>query len=146
MNYYKESIIITLEIVFTICIIILSYRIWNNFNINEYNIAQIKDKTRTEQLYTNNKELILHNISKKKNDTKLLLKLDKEQLNRVEEAYLNINNITYNLKKMEFNEKEEHCYYEIRNINFNEYETIKYHYFIETNNDILNYEFTIETI
>ena len=97
-------------------------------------------------MYTNNKELILHNISKKKNDTKLLLKLDKEQLNRVEEAYLNINNITYNLKKMEFNEKEEHCYYEIRNINFNEYETIKYHYFIETNNDILNYEFTIETI
>lgn len=147
MNYYKECIKLTLEIALAIYIIIFGYAIWDNYDNKDYYIAQTNNNTREVQIYMESNNLILHNVSKKQNNTKLILKIDKKELDNISESYLTFETNKYNLKELNYKIKDNYHYYEIENINFNKYETKNYIYNIElSNNELLDYEFYIEII
>ena len=147
MNYYRECIKLTLEIGLAIYIIIFGHAVWNNFDQTSYQIAQTNENTREVQIYTEAKNIILHNVAKKENNTKLILKVDKLEFENITTTELTLNNARYNLKDLEYNENGKYYFFEMQNIIFDKHETLTYDYSIEIDdNKLLDYEFIIETI
>lgn len=147
MNYYRECVKLTLEIGIAIYIIIFGYAVWNNFDQTSYRIAQINENTREVEVYTESKKLILHNISKNKNKTKLILRVDKKEFDKISKSELTIDDTKYNLKDLECKQNDKYYFVEMQNIIFDKHETLIYNYYINnTDNILLDYEFIIETI
>lgn len=164
MNFYKEFILITLEIAFSIFIMIFGYTIWDNFDQTNYNTAKYYDNIEYYEIYLedtgedisllkeeNNTEyakLYLHNISNKNNNTLLTFKINKENTNLINNTIIKIEDKYYEINKLNYKEDENYYYFILENINFNSYETKEYNIKVllkeEQYNTInyIDYEFT----
>lgn len=161
MNFYKEFILTTLEICFAIFIIIFGYKIWNNFDQSEFEIAKYYDKFNETEILIEDYEhivsfinddnvkktkLYMHNIDEKNISKNLLLKIDKDNTNIKDSIILLINNDYYELNKMEVKEDDYYYYFILDKISFEGYETKEYEVKIllkdkNLNKNILGYEF-----
>ena len=113
-----------------------------NFDLNNYKTAILNDNTKNIEILNENNTLYVHNISKNNNETKLMIKVDKNVLINTEEFILEINNETYNLKELDCGSDEKYNYYDLYNIDFNSYETKNYNYnIIKSDKDLIEYEF-----
>ena len=142
MENIKEFFDIIFEMCIAIFIIIFGYAIWDNFDLNNYKTAILNDNTKNIEILNENNTLYVHNISKNNNETKLMIKVDKNVLINTEEFILEINNETYNLKELDCGSDEKYNYYDLYNIDFNSYETKNYNYnIIKSDKDLIEYEF-----
>jgi len=133
-----------LEMCIAVFLIIYGYAIWDNFDVTDYNIAKINDKTNEVEMITknidNNNKLFIHNIGKNDNVVNIQIKIDKEQLINNENIILIFNNKKYNLNKLDYGEDNKYYCYFLENIELKKYETKEYIFSI-TNDQIKNYEF-----
>lgn len=163
MNFYKEFFLTTLEICIAIFLIIFGYEVWDNFDQTEYNTAKYYDNINEFEIYMEDTQnyisfienekniestkLYLHNISKNKNITKLILKTYKNDNYIKNNVTIKINDKYYELKKLTCIEDDIFCYLIIDNIEFKGYETKEYDVKILFNNNYdlknenINYEF-----
>ena len=141
MEDIREYILIILEMSIAIFLIIFGYAIWNNYDLTKHNIAIESDNTKKVEILNENSTLYVHNVSKKDNNIKLMIKVDKNILFNTEKFILEINNETYNLKELDYGCDEKYNYYDLYRINFNKYETKNYTFNINSSNDLTEYEF-----
>lgn len=140
MGFYKEFLLIVFEMCISIFVVVFGYAIWDNFDLNNYNVANTNDKIKfVEQLEENN-VLYLHNVSKNENRIDLTFKVDKNQFNKKDNIILNFNNKEYNLESLSYVEDNDYYYFDIDSINFTSYETKEYNFNV-INDDLLDYEF-----
>lgn len=138
MNFYRELVKITVEIWMAIFIIIFGYAIWDNFNVNDYNMAKLNDKTREVLISDNNNILFLHNVGKVDNDFKLFLKINKNNYsNNIDFIY---DNKSINLDDFLIDEDSKYYYFNVDDIKFIPYETKEFSYKL-LSNDVIDYEF-----
>lgn len=138
MNFYRELVKITVEIWMAIFIIIFGYAIWDNFNVTDYNMAKLNDKTREVLISDDNNILSLHNVGKVDNDFKLFLKINKNNYsNNIDFIY---DNKSINLDDFLIDEDSKYYYFNVDYIKFIPYETKEFSYKL-LSNDVIDYEF-----
>ena len=138
MNFYRELVKITVEIWMAIFIIIFGYAIWDNFNVTDYNMAKLNDKTREVLISDDNNILSLHNVGKVDNDFKLFLKINKNNYsNNIDFIY---DNKSINLDDFLIDEDSKYYYFNVDDIKFIAYETKEFSYKL-LSNDVIDYEF-----
>lgn len=138
MNFYIELVKITVEIWMAIFIIIFGYAIWDNFNVTDYNMAKLNDKTREVLISDDNNILSLHNVGKVDNDFKLFLKINKNNYsNNIDFIY---DNKSINLDDFLIDEDSEYYYFNVDDIKSIPYETKEFSYKL-LSNDVIDYEF-----
>lgn len=161
MNFYREFLLITLEMCFAIFIAIFGYVIWDNFDQTEYEEAKYYENIKEFQLYMEDNDsyitliddeekskptkLYLHNISDKDDNIKLSFKINKEDTYLKTNTIIKINNNYYDISKSECLEDETYCYFIIESIDFKGYETKEFDVKIllknNSTNEQINYEF-----
>jgi len=85
-------------------------------------------------------KLYVHNVGKRDNDIRLIIKVDKKTLAVKEDIILEFDNKVYNLKELDYGCDNKYNYYDLMNIKFNEYETKNFNFKLN-NNEVINYEF-----
>lgn len=152
MNIYKEISYLLCEILFAFLIIIFGYYVWDSFDTSLYNTAKNYDNLKEVQIVyqsnyyeedkINNTILSLHNVSNKKNNKDIVLKINKS--NNLNNVKIYINSLEYNLDSLFLFNENEYNYYVIENVEFDGYETKTY--YLEFKDVILlkDYEFLTE--
>ena len=166
MNLKREITYLIFEILFCIFFIIFGYYIWSNFDISNLLIAKsYNDKTiiqldvlDAEEIVLSSDEdkvkpskLYLHNISKKEGVSKLIIKIDKNNVLFKENTILKINEKYYNLEDLKYETNDEYIYVFLDQYTFDGYETKELEVKLLTKDKIdlniceyLNYEFISE--
>lgn len=143
MNLYKDCILITLEICIAIFIAIFGYSVWDNYNINNYYLAKENDNIKEVQIDIKDNTLYTHNMSKNNNKISLILKIEKSEFDKNKDIELIVDDYNINLHNKIKKSDNKYYYFNIKDINYNSFETKKNKFEIR-NADLLNYEFLTE--
>ena len=163
MNLKREIAYLIFEIIFCIFFIIYGYYIWNNFDASSYLIAKSYDNKKEIMVDINDNEgivlsndeeivkpniLYLHNISSKNSVSKLIIKIEKDNILFKNNTILKINDKYYDLEELDYNADNNYIYIILDEYPLAGYETKELEIKIltkdkiETNlGDYLNYEF-----
>ena len=146
----KELFYIISEMFLVICVMFLSYKLWDNFDQTDYSIAKYYDNTKEVDLvYESNNEnglvgnnivVSVHNISDKKNNKDIIFKLNKN----IALENIKINEQIYNLKDIYIEEDQDYNYFLIDNINLKGYETRVYFIDLISEDNLYDYQFITE--
>ena len=140
MEKVKELFYIMFEMCLAIFIAIFGYAIWDNFNLEELEIAKSNDNIKEVEILLEDNTLYVHNIGKNINNVDLMIKVDKNVLSNTDNLVLEIDNKKYNLKELNCNSDDKYNYYNLYEIDFESYETKNYKVNINSS-ELIEYEF-----